>query len=110
MDTITKKDLVESVAAATKTNRSVVRVVLQEFLDQIVHKLKKGHRLEFRDFGVFEVRQRRARLAQNPKTLEPIQVRAKRTVRFKCGRHLKNVVDAAPTVEAKPMSAAAAVR
>ena len=37
-------------------------------------KLSKGNRLEFRDFGVFEPRTRAARTAQNPKTLEPVEV------------------------------------
>jgi nucleoid DNA-binding protein len=45
--------------------------------------------LEFRDFGVFETRTRAARVAQNPKTLERVEVPAKRTVKFKMGRLMK---------------------
>jgi integration host factor subunit beta len=54
--------------------------------------LGKGNRLEFRDFGVFEVKHRRARKAQNPKTLEPVQVPPKRTVKFKVGRLMKQTL------------------
>ncbi|MBN2843968.1 MAG: HU family DNA-binding protein, partial [Sedimentisphaerales bacterium] len=46
-------------------------------------------RLEFRDFGVFETKHRAARVAQNPKTLERVQVPPKRTVKFKVGRLMK---------------------
>jgi hypothetical protein len=45
--------------------------------------------LEFRDFGVFETKLRKARKAQNPKTLEPVEVPEKRTVKFKVGRLMK---------------------
>ncbi|MHC4570248.1 MAG: HU family DNA-binding protein [Planctomycetota bacterium] len=61
----------------------------QQFLDEIVSELAKGNRLEFRDFGVFEVREQAARVAQNPKTLEPIEVPAKRRVKFKMGRIMR---------------------
>src|SRR5213075_3281044 len=44
---------------------------------------------EFRDFGVFETKIRKARKAQNPKTLEPVAVPEKRTVKFKVGRLMK---------------------
>jgi integration host factor subunit beta len=58
-------------------------------LDEIVNELGHGNRLEFRDFGVFESKLRKARKAQNPKTLEPVAVPEKRTVKFKVGRLMK---------------------
>jgi hypothetical protein len=45
--------------------------------------------LEFREFGVFEVRERAARRAQNPRTLEKVYVPAKRVVKFKVGRLMR---------------------
>ena len=66
-----------------------VKKVVQQFLDEIVNELGKGNRLEFRDFGVFETKIRKARKAQNPKTLEPVAVPEKRTVKFKVGRLMK---------------------
>jgi hypothetical protein len=45
--------------------------------------------LEFRDFAVFEVREQAARIAQNPKTLQKIQVPAMRAVKFKMGRIMR---------------------
>jgi nucleoid DNA-binding protein len=67
----------------------VVKRVVQSFLDEIISELSRSNRLEFRDFGVFEVRTREARVAQNPKTLERVKVPAKRTVKFKMGRLMK---------------------
>ena len=89
MHTVTKKELVDRIAEATGSRHVQVKEVVQCFLDEIIAELTKGNRLEFRDFGVLEVRQRAARLAQNPKTLERVRVGPKRTVRFKAGRMMK---------------------
>jgi integration host factor subunit beta len=92
MATITKKELIDHIADGTKEKRVVVKKIVQSFLDSIIIELGKGNRLEFRDFGVFEVKQRRARKAQNPKTLAPVQVPPKRTVKFKVGRLMKQTL------------------
>jgi integration host factor subunit beta len=89
MATIKKKDFVDRIAKTTQCKHVVVKAVVQQFLDEIVSELAKGNRLEFRDFGVFEVREQAARVAQNPKTLEPVEVPAKRRVKFKMGRIMK---------------------
>ena len=89
MKTITKKDLVDRIAEQSGTKRVVVKQIIQSFFDEIVSELGDGNRLEFRDFGVFEVRERAARIAQNPKTMEKVQVPSKRTVKFKVGRLMK---------------------
>ena len=90
--TITKREAVERIAEKTGLKKTDVKAVLQEFLDEIIEALGKGDRLEFRDFGVFEVKQRRARKAQNPKTLEEVWVPPKRTVKFKVGRLMKQTL------------------
>ncbi|MEX0655622.1 MAG: HU family DNA-binding protein [Phycisphaeraceae bacterium] len=92
MATITKKELIDQIADATGEKRVVVKKVVQSFLDSIIVELGKGNRLEFRDFGVFEVKQRRARKAQNPKTLQEVWVPPKRTVKFKVGRLMKQTL------------------
>lgn len=93
MTTITKKELIDRIAAATGQRRMAVKTTLQEFLNQVIIELGRGNRLEFRDFGVFETKQRAARTAQNPKTLERVEVPAKRTVKFKIGRLMKESLD-----------------
>ena len=92
MATVTKKELIDQIAEATGQKRIVVKNVVQTFLNSIIVELGKGNRLEFRDFGVFEVKQRRARMAQNPKTLEQVSVPPKRTVKFKVGRLTKQTL------------------
>lgn len=90
MATITKKELIDRIAESSNNRRVVVKRVVQAFLDEIVNELGNGNRLEFRDFGVFETKLRKARRAQNPKTLAPVAVPEKRTVKFKVGRLMKH--------------------
>lgn len=87
--TITKKELVDRISENSATKRVIVKKIVQDFLDEVIHELGNGNRLEFRDFGVFEIRERAARIAQNPKTMEKVQVPSKRTVKFKVGRLMK---------------------
>jgi integration host factor subunit beta len=89
MATITKKELIDRIADSTNEKRVVVKRVVQSFLDEIIDELAKGNRMEFRDFGVFESRVRAARIAQNPKTMDRVDVPEKRTIKFKMGRMMK---------------------
>lgn len=89
MSTITKKELIDRISEQTRQKRVHVKRIVQQFLDEIISELGRGNRLEFRDFGVFETRIRKARRAQNPKTLDPVAVPPKRTVKFKVGRLMK---------------------
>lgn len=89
MSTITKKDFVDRISEKTGQKRGEVKETIQLFLDEMIDELTNGNRLEFRDFGVFEVRERAARIAQNPKTLEQVQVPARKAVRFKIGRLMR---------------------
>jgi len=89
MATVTKKELVDRIADQTDTKRVVVKKIVQGFLNEIITELGRGNRLEFRDFGVFETKERAARIAQNPKTLQRVEVPPKRTVKFKVGRLMK---------------------
>lgn len=122
MATVTKKELVETISGRTGQDWRAVRRLVQEVLDQVIIELGKGNRLEFRDFGVFEVRERKPRTAQNPKTLLPVPVPARKAVRFKPSQLMKLQVSGrmpAPTpggdtpsgiIEAKPSRAATRLR
>ncbi|MBC8327162.1 MAG: integration host factor subunit beta [Planctomycetes bacterium] len=96
MNTITKRDLVQRISDSTGQTKVLVRDIIQRFLDEVSDELVRGNRLEFRKFGVFEVRSRPGRIAQNPKTLEKVAVPAKRVVKFKVGNILKKRVEAGP--------------
>ena len=101
MATITKKELIDRIAERTQAKRVTVKSIIQAFLDEIVRELCDDNRLEYRDFGVFETRTRAARVAQNPKTLERVEVPAKRTVKFKIGRLMKENLCAPPLESAE---------
>lgn len=91
--TTTKKELIERIATNSDLSRADIKRVVQAFLDSVIEELAQGNRLEFRDFGVFEIRERAARVAQNPKTLEPVNVPSRKTVKFKSGRLMKTSVE-----------------
>ncbi len=92
MATVTKKELVNRIAEKTGQTKVVTKDIIQMFLDEIINELGKGNRLEFREFGVFEIKERAARKAQNPRTLEKVSVPAKKVVKFKVGRLMKELV------------------
>lgn len=96
MATITKKDLIDRIAEQTDQKRVVVKATVQKFLDEMISELGKGNRLEFRDFGVFEIRDRKPRVAQNPRTLERVQVPAKKVVKFKVGKLMQQSLEVLP--------------
>jgi integration host factor subunit beta len=93
MATTTKKELIDRIAEETQLRRSEVKKVVQAFLHHVIDELGRGNRLEFRDFGVFETKERASRVAQNPKTLERVLVPPKKTVKFKVGRLMKVRLD-----------------
>ena len=93
MPTTTKKDLIDRIADETRQKRTAVKLTVQCFLDNVIRELGAGNRLEFRDFGVFEIRKRAPRVAQNPKTLERVPVPARKTVKFKVGRLMKMALE-----------------
>ena len=91
--TVTKKELVARIADATGQTKVVTKDVIQAFLDHIIEELGRGNRLEFREFGVFEIQERAARKALNPRTREKVGVPARHVVKFKVGRLMKEAVE-----------------
>ena len=91
--TVTKRELVQRISDKSGQTKVLVRSIVQHFLEEVGDELVNGNRLEFRKFGVFEVRNRPGRIAQNPKSLEKVVVPAKRVVKFKVGNVLKKRVE-----------------
>jgi nucleoid DNA-binding protein len=102
MATRTKRDIVERVAELSQQPRALVRKTIQSFLDVVIEELGQNHRLEFRDFGVFEVRERGARVVHNPRTQKQVEVPAGKAVRFKAGRKMREaLIHPMPSDDAK---------
>jgi nucleoid DNA-binding protein len=95
MATTPKKDLVNRIAKSTGVRQVLVKAVVQQFFDEVIAELAKGNRLEFREFGVFEPKTTPARTAQNPRTLEKIEVAARRRMVFKPGRLMREGLNGA---------------
>ncbi|EQD30433.1 Histone-like bacterial DNA-binding protein, partial [mine drainage metagenome] len=92
------------IADAQNVSRAVAKQIVQAFLDEIIASVVAGHRLEFRDFGVFEVRERGPRSGQNPKTHEVVHVPKRRRLRFKVGRTIRQKLEGGLSTGAKPAS------
>ncbi len=92
--TITKKNLINSISQEKGIHPNDVRSVIQSFLDKMTECLSEGDRLEFRDFGVFEVVHRRQKIGRNPKNASvPILIPARKAVKFTPGKKMKNEIE-----------------
>lgn len=90
---MTKRDLVVRIAEETGLIQQDVFKVIQKALDYIVESLAKGENVEFRNFGVFEIRQRKQRIGRNPNKPENVvTIPARRVVKFKAGKIMKKLV------------------
>lgn len=94
-NTMTKKKLIQSISVEKKMHPNEVRHVVQAFLDKMTETLKEGGRLEFRDFGVFEVVERKQKIGRNPKNADvPIVIPARAAVKFTPGKKMKKLISA----------------
>jgi len=88
--TLTKRDLVTRIASETDMNQQHVFDVVQKTLDHISEALAKGDKVELRNFGVFEVKVRKARVGRNPNApAKDIPIPERAVVKFKAGKEMK---------------------
>jgi len=88
--TLTKRDLIERISEETGLTQALVFDVVQKTLDYITETLAKGDKVEFREFGVFEVKVRKARMGRNPKQPEiEVPIPARSMVKFKMGKVMR---------------------
>ena len=73
--------------------RDVERIVTTIF-DEISDALARGDRVELRGFGAFSTKERAARVGRNPRTGEAVQVEKKYVPYFKCGKDLRDRLNA----------------
>lgn len=90
---MTKRDLVVHISNETGLVQQDVFKVVQMTLDSIVNSLERGETVEFRNFGVFEVRTRKPRVGRNPsKPAEVVTIPERKVVKFKPGKIMRQVV------------------
>jgi nucleoid DNA-binding protein len=90
---VTKRELVIAVAERLGFTQNEVSNVVQTTLDAITECLAEGQRLEIRNFGVFEIKKRDARIGRNPRTGQEVSITEKRVATFKPGKALKEYVE-----------------
>ena len=96
--TLTKRDLVVRISEETGLVQQQVLEIIQKNLDYISEALAKGNDVELRNFGVFEVKIRKARVGRNPNKPETdVPIPARSVVKFKPGKEMREqVVKLAP--------------
>ncbi|MGB0419843.1 MAG: HU family DNA-binding protein [Limisphaerales bacterium] len=90
---MTKRDLVVRIATETGLIQQDVLGVVQKTLDYISEAVSKGETVELRNFGVFEVKIRKARVGRNPNKPErDVKIPPRAVVKFKPGKEMKEAV------------------
>ncbi len=89
---MTKKEIVKQISDDTGLTQLKTKEIVQKTFDAIVETLVEDHRIELRNFGVFEVKRRAARKARNPRTGEKVFVPEKFVVTFKPGKEMEERV------------------
>ena len=87
-----KTELIAAVAAKTGLTKKDAEVIVSATFDTIAQELAKGEKVQVSGFGIFEVKDREARVGRNPHTKEAIQIPATKVPAFKAAKTLKDKV------------------
>jgi nucleoid DNA-binding protein len=90
---MTKKEVVTALAEKHGLPRSLIHDAVQMIFNGIIDTLVTEGRIELRNFGVFQVKRRKARKARNPRTGEPVEVAERSVVTFRPGQEMENRVE-----------------
>src|SRR5881409_4159693 len=105
---MTKRDLVIRISNETGLVQQQVLDVIQKTLDYISESVAKGRKVELRNFGVFEVKVRKARIGRNPNAPETdVPIPERSVVKFKPGKEMRAAVLQLPPKAASPAAPAA---
>lgn len=86
---MTKKDIVLKITDTTGIKQVDVKTIVQKTFDVIIDALVKSEKVELRNFGVFKIKERKARFGRNPRTGESVPVPPRKVVVFKPGLEMK---------------------
>jgi len=87
-----KAELVDAMSSASKLSKADAKKALDAFIEVTSKSLKKGEKVVLIGFGTFDIAKRSARTGRNPQTGKPIQIKAKKVVKFKAGAQLAEKV------------------
>jgi integration host factor subunit beta len=89
---VTKKDIVRSISDKTGLTQLQIKEIVKLTFEGIIETLLKDGRVELRNFGVFQVKSRKSRVARNPRTGRQVMVPEKFVVSFKAGKEMEERV------------------
>ena len=89
---MTKAELIDAVAKTAGVSKAQAEATLSAFFDQVVASTKKGDKVAWPGFGSFSTTKRKARTGRNPQTGEAIKIAARRVVRFRVAKAMKDSV------------------
>lgn len=91
---MTKKEIVKTISEECGLTQLQTKQIVQKTFEAIIDTLVEDdrHRIELRNFGVFEVKKRAARKARNPRTGDRVDVPSKWVVTFKPGKEMEEKV------------------
>ncbi len=90
--TVTRADLCEAVHEEVGLSRQECSTMVERTLDLIVEALERGETVKLSGFGVFQIRDKRARMGRNPKTGEPAAIHPRRVISFRASQIMKGRV------------------
>ncbi|MDD3469087.1 MAG: integration host factor subunit beta [Thermoguttaceae bacterium] len=93
---MTKKEIVRAVSEEMGLTQQATKEIVQKTFEVIIDMLCREKRIEIRNFGVFEVRQRKPRKARNPKTSQQVVIPARMVVSFHPGKVMEDRVSEIP--------------
>ncbi|MBD3234187.1 MAG: DNA-binding protein HU [candidate division Zixibacteria bacterium] len=88
-----KEQLIDKIAADAEITKKQAKTAMESMLEGIKGNLKKGNKITFVGFGTFSVSKRKARTGRNPRTGEPLKIRASKVATFKPGKGLKDALN-----------------
>jgi integration host factor subunit alpha len=94
-ETLTRADLAEAVHEDVGLTRQDCAGMVERTLDLVAEALEQGEVVKLSGFGVFQVRDKRARMGRNPKTGEPAAIDPRRVISFRASHVMKARVDQA---------------
>jgi DNA-binding protein HU-beta len=87
-----KTDLINAVASSAELSKAKAGKVVESLLDAITDALKEGKDVSLIGFGTFSVRERAGRSGRNPRTGQPLEIKAAKIPGFKAGKALRDAV------------------
>ena len=93
METISKKQLVDQIAAKTDATKTDINTILDAYIDVVKSNVAEGNKVQSVGFGAFELRHRAARKGRNPQTGKEIEIAASNVPAFKPGKSFKDEVN-----------------